>query len=64
MRTTDLSKVKKQEAQSRMTALRQARLGQKQAVVLQRRASLVGDDKWRITNFKQVARAMSQWAST
>jgi len=29
----------------------------------QRRASLVGDGaKWRITNFKQVARAMSKWA--
>jgi hypothetical protein len=29
----------------------------------QRRTSLVGDGaKWRITNFKQVARAMSKWA--
>jgi hypothetical protein len=58
----DLAQVKKQEAQSRMTALRLARRGRKQAAALQRRASLVGDATWRITNFKQVARAMSHWA--
>jgi hypothetical protein len=30
---------------------------------LQRRASLVGNGaKWRITNFSQVAQAMSKWA--
>ena len=33
------------------------------AAALQERASLVGKGaKWRITNFKQVARAMSKWA--
>ena len=42
---------------ARPVAVRQA------AAAQQRRASLVGDGaKWRITNFKQVARAMSQWA--
>jgi hypothetical protein len=44
-----------------MTALRSARRGRKQAEKQQRRASLVGDFTWRITNFKQVARAMAGW---
>jgi DNA-binding TFAR19-related protein (PDSD5 family) len=56
-----LNQVKKQEARNRMTALRLARRGRKQAVKQQRRASLVGDVTWRITNFKQVARAMAGW---
>jgi len=47
-----------------MRALRMARRGRKQAEDLQRRASLVGDAPWRITNFKQVARAMGGWART
>ena len=55
--------IKRQEAQSRMANLRQARGSSKTAAALQHRASLVGDGaKWRITNFKQVARAMSKWA--
>jgi hypothetical protein len=63
VKTVDFNEVKRQEAQSRMTALRQARRGPRAAAVLQQRASLVGNGaKWRITNFKQVARAMSQWA--
>lgn len=56
-----LNQVKKQEARNRMTALRLARRGRKQAVKQQRRASLEGDVTWRITNFKQVARAMAGW---
>jgi hypothetical protein len=56
-------KMKRQEAQSRMAALRKARRSPAAAAALQHRASLVGDGaKWRITNFKQVARAMSKWA--
>ncbi|MGA2870039.1 MAG: hypothetical protein ABSF34_12885 [Verrucomicrobiota bacterium] len=55
--------MKRLEAQSRMTALRKARRSPKAAAALQQRASLVGKGaKWRITNFKQVARAMSKWA--
>lgn len=57
-----IHEVKQQEARNRMTALQSARRGRKQAVKLQRRASLVGDVTWRITNFKQVARAMAGWA--
>ena len=46
-----------------MTALRKACRGPKAAAALQQRASLVGNGaRWRITNFKQVARAMSKWA--
>jgi len=63
VKTVDFSKVKRLEAQSRMTALRKARRSPKAAAALQQRASLVGKGaKWRITNFKQVARAMSKWA--
>jgi hypothetical protein len=57
-----LNPVKKQEARNRMAALESARRGRKQAENQQRRASLVGDVTWRITNFKQVARAMAGWA--
>ncbi len=56
------NEVKKQEARSRMAAIRRARRSPQAAAEQQRRASLVGNGaKWRITNFKQVARAMSKW---
>ena len=61
--TVDFNEVKRQEAQSRMTAVRKARRSPQAAAERQQRVSLVGKgDKWRITNFKQVARAMSRWA--
>jgi hypothetical protein len=55
--------MKKQEAENRMAAIRRARRSPAAAAAQQKRASLVGNGaKWRITNFKQVARAMSkQW---
>jgi len=54
------SEIKRREAQSRMAAIRKARRSPRAAAALQRRASLVGDGaKWRITNFKEVARAMA-----
>jgi hypothetical protein len=57
------NEVKKQESRSRMAAIRKARRSPAAAVALQHRASLVGDGaKWRITNLKQVARAMAKWA--
>jgi hypothetical protein len=63
VKTVDFNEVKRQEAVSRMTAARKARRSPQSAVALQQRASLVGKGaKWRITNFKQVARAMSKWA--
>jgi len=63
VKTVDFDEVKRQEAQSRMTALGKARRSPQAAAALQRRASLVGNGaQWRITNFKQVARAMSKWA--
>lgn len=63
VKTVSLNEVKRQEAQSRMAAMRRARRSPAAAAAQQRRASLVGDGaKWRITNFKQVARAMSKWA--
>jgi len=46
-----------------MAAIDEARKNPRAAARLQKRASLVGSGaKWRITNFKQVARAMSKWA--
>lgn len=63
VKSVDFKEVKRQEAQSRMTAMLKARRSPKAAAALQRRASLVGNGaKWRIINFKQVARAMSKWA--
>ena len=64
MKTVDFNAVKRQEAQSRMVAARKARRSPAAAAAQQHRASLVGDGaKWRITNFKQVARAMAKkWA--
>jgi hypothetical protein len=45
-----------------MAAVRKARRSPQAAAEQQRRASLVGNGaKWRITNFKQVARAIVQW---
>jgi hypothetical protein len=63
LKTMSFHAMKRREAQSRMAAARKARRSPQAAAALQRRASLVGDGaKWRITNFKQVARAMSKWA--
>ena len=63
VKTVNFNEVKQQEAQNRMANLRKARRSPKAAAALQKRASLVGNGaQWRITNFKQVARAMSQWA--
>ncbi len=61
MKTISFSAIKKQEAENRMAAIRRARRSPQAAAKEQRRASLVGDGaKWRITNFKQVARAMAK----
>ena len=63
VKTVDFYEVKRKEANSRMAAARKARRSPRAAAALQQRASLVGNGaKWRITNFKQVARAMSKWA--
>jgi len=63
VKSVNYNAAKREEAHNRMAAVRQARRSSRTAAALQQRASLVGDGaKWRITNFKQVARAMSQWA--
>jgi hypothetical protein len=63
VKTVNFNAVKRQEARSRLAAASKARSSPKAAAALQRRVSLVGDGaKWRITNFKQAARAMSKWA--
>jgi len=57
------NQMKRQEAESRMAAIRKARRSPAAAAAQQRRASLLGAcAKWRITNLKQVARAMAEWA--
>jgi hypothetical protein len=56
------NEVKKQEARSRMAAIRKSRRSPQAAAEQQRRASLVGDGaKWRITNFKLVTQAIAKW---
>ncbi len=55
------SEVKCQEARRRMAALRRAGRSPQAAAAIQRRASLVGvETKWRITNWKQVARPIAR----
>ena len=62
VKKVSFNEVKKRETRSRMAAIRRARRSPQAAAEQQRRASLVGNGaKWRITNFKQVARAMSKW---
>jgi hypothetical protein len=57
------SQMKKQEAQSRMAAIRRARRSPAAAAAEQKRASLVGNGaKWRIMNLNEVARAIAKWA--
>ncbi len=62
MNTSSFEQVKKREALRRSSDLRKARRSPRAAVLQQGRVSLVGDAVWRITNFKQVAHAMSKWA--
>jgi hypothetical protein len=62
MKVMSFAQMKRQEAQSRMAAIRKARRSPAAAAALQRRASLVGDGaKWRITNLNEVARAIARW---
>ena len=62
VKTVDFNAVKRQEAQSRMAAARRASRSPAAAAAEQKRASLVGDGtKWRITNFREVARAIARW---
>jgi len=63
VKTMSFSEMKRQEADSRMAAIRRARRSPAAATAQQRRASLVGAGaKWRITNLNQVARAIARWA--
>jgi hypothetical protein len=63
MKAVNFNAVKRQEARSRMADLRKARRSPQATAKIQRRVSLIGNGaKWRITNFKEVARAMAKWA--
>ena len=63
VKTMSFNQMKRQEAESRMAAIRRSRRSPAAAAAQQRRASLVGDGaKWRITNLNQVARAIARWA--
>jgi hypothetical protein len=55
------SQIKKQEANQRMRAMRQARKSKRAALAVQRRASLIGEAKWRITNLTEVAGSTTKW---
>jgi hypothetical protein len=55
------NQIKREEAQSRMAAIRRARRSPAAAAAEQRRTLLVGNRaKWRITNLNEVARAMAK----
>jgi hypothetical protein len=63
VKAVNFNAVKRQEARSRIAAIRQARRSPQAAAKVQRRVSLVGNGaKWRITNLNQVARAIAKWA--
>lgn len=62
MKSARHATLKKQEALRRMVITRTAQRNAGAARRVQRRASLVGaGTKWRITNLRQVARAMAAW---
>ena len=52
------TEIKRLEAKNRMAAIRQARKSPRSAAALQRRASLVGNREWRITNLREVVEAL------
>jgi len=59
----DFKTVKRQEARSRVRLARAVARSPEAAVAIQKRVSLVGNGaKWKITNFKQFARATAHWA--
>jgi hypothetical protein len=61
VKTVDFNEVKRQEARSRMAAIRKAQRSPQAAAEQQQRASLVGSGaKRRITNLNQVARAVAR----
>jgi len=63
VRRLSFREMKRQQAQRRMAAAREARRSPQAAATLQYRASLVGGGtKWRITNLIQVARALAERA--
>jgi hypothetical protein len=61
LKAASFTELKANEAKSRMTAARKARRSAKAAAAAQKRASLVGQGKWHITNLKEVALAIARW---
>jgi len=63
MNNMSFHQMKRQEAQSRMKAIRQPRRRPATAKKLRQHASLVGvGKKWQITNLNEVVRAIAHWA--
>jgi hypothetical protein len=63
VKTVSYRTVKQQEARRRLASAHQARSSARSAKLVQSRVSMVGSgSKWRITNLRQVARAMAAWA--
>jgi hypothetical protein len=63
VKTVSHRTVKRQETRQRIAADKQARASTRAAKRVQLRVSLLGaGSKWRITNLRQVARAMAAWA--
>ncbi len=62
MKAMSFSEMKRRKAQRRMALARQARRSPQAAAAIQRRVSLAGSVKWRITNLNEVVRAIARWA--
>jgi hypothetical protein len=56
------SQIKEHKANQRMLLMQEARKSKRAARDVQKRASLVGRGKWKITNLAEVAGAISKWA--
>jgi hypothetical protein len=55
------NQIKEHEASQRMQVIRQARKSKRSAQALQRRVSLIGQGRWRITNLTEVAGSTTKW---
>ncbi len=61
MKAMSFSEMKRGKAERRMALIRQVQRSPQAAAAIQRRVSLVGSVKWRITNLNEVARAIAKW---
>jgi hypothetical protein len=54
--------IKEHEANQRMLLIKEARKSKRAARAIQKRVSLIGSGKWKITNLAEIAGTTSKWA--